>query len=258
MMDNIDTNKNKRTSIFSSKESKNQNGAVTFLDVLGWKGIWRDRNQEDRRNPIESLDNLIEKIIIQGKKLGEQYNYALVDRFNRGASNGIDVLSISDTIVLFTPGPPDVAINIHSKLSAFALQEGLKYGLLLRGAISYGEYDKKKNIMIGSAVDEAASWHESTDWIGVIFTPSATFAMQGKCPQQCIEYPCIPFKKSIKGLNWCVDWQYGDDMEKEVQTLYQAFLKRSPHMLEVAPKYLHTIEFFIWKKNIYKALSINK
>lgn len=246
MMDRNDANQKTRESIILSKEPKKQTGAVTFLDVLGWKGIWRDR--EDRRNPIESLDNLISKIIKEGQKLAKPVEFALVDKNNRGASKGVEVLSISDTIVLLTPGPPSVTIDIHSMLSAFALEEGLKDGLMLRGAISYGEFDRKKNIMLGSAVDEAASWHESTDWIGVIFTPSAKFAMQGKCPQKCIEYPKIPFKKSITGLDWCVDWHYGNDMEQEIQKLYQVFLKRAPHMLDVAPKYLNTIEFFKWRK----------
>ena len=182
MMDKNDANQNTRRSVFSEKEPKKQNGAVTFLDVLGWKGIWRDR--KDRRNPIESLDNLIGKIIKEGQKLAESVEFALVDKNNRGASNGVEVLSISDTIVLLTPGPPSVTIDIHSMLSAFSLEEGLKDGLMLRGAISYGEFDRKKNIMLGPAVDKAVSWHESTDWIGVIFTPSAKFAVQGKCSQR--------------------------------------------------------------------------
>lgn len=259
MMDKNDANQKTRESVILSKEPKKQTGAVTFLDVLGWKGIWRDRDWEDRRNPIESLDNLISKIIKEGQNLAKPVEFALVDKNNRGASNGVEVLSISDTIVLLTPGPPSVTIDIHSMLSAFALEEGLKDGLMLRGAISYGEFDRKKNIMLGSAVDEAASWHESTDWIGVIFTPSAKFAMQGECPRKCIEYPNIPFKKSITGLDWCVDWHYGDDMEQEIQKLYQVFLKRSPHMLDVAPKYLNTIEFFKWRQNqIDKQLSINR
>lgn len=250
MMGNNDANQNTRQSVLSSKEPKKQTGAVTFLDVLGWKGIWRDGDKEDRRNPIEILDNLIDKIIKEGEKIAQPYKYALVDKFNRGASNGVEVLSISDTIVLLTAGPFDAAINIHSMLSAFALEEGLKDGLMLRGAVSYGVYYKKNNIMLGSAVDEAASWHESTDWIGVIFTPSAKFAMKGECPQNCIEYPKIPFKKSITGLDWCVDWRYGDIEEQEVQKLYQDFLKRAPHMLDVAPKYLNTIEFFKWRRKI--------
>ena len=34
------------------------------------------------------------------------------------------------------------------------------------------------NIFVGKAVDEAASWHEQADWIGVHLTPSAEYAFK--------------------------------------------------------------------------------
>lgn len=50
-------------------------------------------------------------------------------------------------------------------------------------------------------------------------------------------------------MDWYVDLRYSADTEQEVHKLYQEFLKRAPLMLDVAPKYLNTIEFFKWRKN---------
>lgn len=71
----------------------------------------------------------------------------------------------------------------------------LEQELPLRGAISYGQYSIKDNIMLGYVVDEAASWHESTDWIGVILTPSAQMITRDKELKSITTYDKIPFKK---------------------------------------------------------------
>lgn len=93
--------------------------------------------------------------------------------------------------------------------------------------------------MLGPAIDEAAAWHESTDWIGVVLTPSAQmYVRDSKNLNYITDYDHIPFKKSIKTLHKCVDWNFEN---KEI--LYDIFLDKGPHMPEVAPKYLNTLEF---------------
>ena len=109
----------------------------------------------------------------------------------------------------------------------------------LRGAISCGNYDNQDHIVIGPAVDEAASWHESTDWIGVILTPSAKFSLHNNIPNYITEYKSIPFKKAVKGLDLCVNWKYEDN----TNDVYSKFISKAPHMQEVAPKYLNTLLF---------------
>ena len=91
--------------------------------------------------------------------------------------------------------------------------------ILLRGAISYGEYHKSENIILGPAVDEADSWYENTEWAGICLTPSAKYHYESECmkgaslltPNPILPYK-IPFKKPIgdgndeKFSTYAVNW----------------------------------------------------
>ncbi len=218
-------------SLIDKVEVKSENGAVTFLDVLGWKGIW-----QENRLAIETLHSLIIKVRERSKEISNEY---MDDIELRGKSNITTVLSISDTIAIFTSAPPKIAIEIHARICSWLLEYSLSQGIPVRGAISYGEYSIKDNIMLGYAVDESASWHETTDWIGVILTPSAKYQIDSINILKIIAYNQIPYKKVIKNLNLCVDWNYQDKNE-----LYKIIQKKGPHIPEIAPKYLNTSAFF--------------
>lgn len=205
-------------------------GAVTFLDVLGWKGIW-ERNQ----SAINKLQDFVYKMQDKSQEISNKY---MDDPSLRGKSKPTEVLSISDTIAIFTSASPKIAIGIHAELCSWALAYSLEQELPLRGAISYGEYSIADNIMLGYAVDEAASWHETTDWIGVILTPSAKMYIRNEQLEFIAQYSNIPFKKSMKTLNLCVKWNFHDD-----KRLYDIFQRKGPHVPEIAPKYLNTLEF---------------
>ena len=225
-----------------NKKLTYRKGAVTFLDVLGWKGIWN--------NHPNALAELV-KFINDIRDAIDLYNYnynekaKLKKRYKSDVST--EVKSISDTIVLFTEDKDNNAeevICLHAEYCAYILEEALKRKFPLRGAISYGKYDNSLNIMIGPAVDEAAAWHESTDWIGVILTPSAQMALKAQDKGMIITYDNIPFKKNIKGLKQCVCWNYNND------ELYSLFMDMGPHMQDVAPKYLHTLEYINNRKPV--------
>lgn len=252
-MSRAKTKSNNSYKLFEPKypmEIKNEinlkKGAATFLDVLGWKGIWIENRQA-----INILHSLVQETIKKAKSITFEYmeNDKLRGNDNlRGRDNfgGIDtnVLSISDTIALFTSGPAEIAIEIHAKICSWLLEYAFKQKIPLRGAISYGEYSIKENIMLGYAVDEAASWHEKTDWIGVILTPSAKFAVGTNKLQSITTYDQIPFKSSIKNLNLCVDWSYQDKAD-----LFKIIQSKGPHTPEIAPKYLNTLSYFNYREN---------
>lgn len=237
-------------------------GAVTFLDVLGWKGIWRDEKNDDTgENAKDRLSRFIKEIEKQAKEIVLKYSFNKLEdktlevdqqyslnKLERGKNFEVELLRISDTIVFFTSGSAQDAISIHCELCAWTLNNALKKGFPLRGAIGYGVYDHDESIMIGPAVDEAASWHESTDWIGVVLSPSVYFELERKLPKCAVEYSKIPYKKGVKGTNWCVDWNYGN-AENNYKEICAAFSNRGPHMQEVAPKYLNTLDFLTREMN---------
>ena len=213
-----------------SEKATNELGAVTFLDVLGWKGIW----QQDI-TAIDTLHGLIRETIEYAALISGEYSKA--NEF-RGKKEITKVISISDTIAMFTTGSVKNTIEIHARVCSWLLGYALKQRIPLRGAISYGEYMTIDNIMLGYAVDEAASWYESTDWIGVILSPSAAMRVKNEDLRSIREYEQIPFKNNIEYMSKCVDWYFGD-----IEELYEIVYIKGPQTPEVAPKYLNTLHF---------------
>jgi hypothetical protein len=203
-------------------------GAVTFLDVLGWKGIYERRQSSEAINLLSGLFTLI---LHESKNITE--SIATSDELKGEETT---VLSISDTIAIFTAGNPYHTLKTHGLICQKAIPESVRRGIPVRGATSYGRFSTKDNIMIGPAVDESASWHESTDWIGVIMTPTAKFELQGEYPDIWTEYKDIPLKKKINGIDRCVDWFLDGNPSK-------LFAEMGPHVPEIAPKYLNTLSF---------------
>lgn len=212
-----------------------EEGAVTFIDVLGWKGKWKEGYES-----INLLSGLIEN--------AREYTYTchenILSRYSKNDSikkqlRGVEtnILSISDTIAIFTKGPAAPTIALHGMICEFLLPESIKLNIPLRGSTSYGKYSISGNIMIGPAIDEAASWHELTNWIGVTLTPSAKYSLNGNYPEEWTKYPKIPYKKRVDTLDYCVDWDF------EISELVTLFQQMGPHVPEIAEKYLNTLEF---------------
>lgn len=75
--------------------------------------------------------------------------------------------------------------NFHYVPFALQLRPFRPYQLLLsfclvnelpvRGAIGYGRFCLMDNMLMGPAVDEVASWYEAVEWLGAVFTPTASF-----------------------------------------------------------------------------------
>lgn len=226
--------------IKSNAKTEFKKGIVTFLDVLGWKGLW-----QSNREAVKHLKELVHETRKQAIEIVKAYNKKEQAKDVRYKAIEIKVLSISDTIVFLSETESIKTLEFHAELCAWILEYALHRGLPLRGAISYGNFIESDNIMLGPAIDEAAAWHESTDWIGVILTPSAQMYVRTE-KVRCIiaDYTDIPFKKSNKTLQSCVDWDFDNEDE-----LYDIFLEKGPHMPEVAPKYLNTLKFLEWKNN---------
>jgi len=126
----------------------------------------------------------------------------------------------------------------------------------LRGAITIGEYACLNNIIVGPGVDECASWYEQTDWLGVIFAPSAQFIIDERCNElkrtnintdgaspelwtdsKIVQYNNIPVKNGIRGIKYCVDW--GNDA-KILNKILENTISLSR---DIAIKYINTNEY---------------
>ncbi len=218
-------------------------GIVTFLDVLGWKGVY-DRHSDaiDRlRRLVESVkSNAIQKR--RGRIIGQ-----------------VDVQSISDTIAIFTfcsEKEISTAIEIHGELCQHLIPASIRVGLPMRGATAYGSFEISDNIFVGKAVDEAASWHEQGNWIGVNLTPSAEFVFsKEKSISAWVKY-AVPTKTSMKWSPHCVNWfDEWTDFERDKKSVREEFLRMGPIVPEVAPKFINTLAFIDDMKNEMTSLS---
>jgi hypothetical protein len=209
-----------------STERPMVSGAVTFLDVLGWKGIWLRNDHKEVVRLLESLVRMAERI---------------ADEELRGKTSALPVrvLSISDTIVLLTEGDVAAVVPIHGLICKALISESVRSGIPVRGATSHGQfYASEGTILVGPAVDEAASWHEALDWIGVVLTPSAEYKHSPVPPWH--RYAKAPIKGLGSRALWCVDWS---DAWADEGAIKQLFSQAGPLDVAIAPKYMNTMDF---------------
>lgn len=240
-------------------------GAVTLLDFLGWKGVWmNDYKQQSQSvqhnyNSLQKLADLIRTINVECDAQCKEY----------GAS--LEFISISDTLALFSPcGSRDDdeenydILKLHAELCSRVMDISADSGFALRGAITIGEYAHLDNVIVGPGVDECASWYEQTDWLGVIFAPSAQFIIDtqrnknkderdsrcveadGRNPERnqipwkdkkIIAYGHIPVKNGFRGIDYCVDWG------NEVTILNKVLENTISLSREIAIKYINTNKY---------------
>lgn len=83
------------------------------------------------------------------------------------------IITFGDNIVLVWDRPKvtgEVLLGFSQPILHLIVR-GMEEGLLLRGAVSFGEFILDGSTIVGPALSDAVSWAERADWIGVIATP---------------------------------------------------------------------------------------
>ncbi len=206
-------------------------GVVTFLDVLGWKGVY-DRQPD----AIANLTRLIAGVMTRAK---EQQRGRILRE--------VVVKSISDTIAIFTFCADDetsLAIEIHGELCSWLIPASIDAELPMRGATAFGEFEVHENIFVGKAVDEAAAWHEQGDWIGIHLTPSAEFVFKAIATRGVWTEYSPPTKNRLGWKPHCVNWTRDwSDRPKEIGHIKNKFRQLGPIVPEIAGKFINTLLF---------------
>ncbi|MDP8239849.1 MAG: hypothetical protein P9X24_12230 [Candidatus Hatepunaea meridiana] len=214
-------------------------GAVTFLDVLGWKGILHRE-----KDPIQMLGQLNEDLQTKADKLDK----GLRRITDEHTALNTQVIGISDSIAIFTESgisEKQTALELHGELCAYIIPLSIQRGIPMRGAVVFGDYiiDEGRNIFVGNAVDEAANWYEWADWIGVFMSPSAAFGFDVTESKVWINYR-PPFKDNLKWETPCVDWFANSEFKSsEDGKLREAFGAMRPIFPENIEKLNNTLEF---------------
>ena len=205
--------------LLDNKPKKFEKGYLIFADVLGWKGIWKKyTSNKEKMNIITNL--LCIRDIL--KKEIEDKNCS--------------INLISDTFIISSND-----FKISNKISKKLIELCLKKDFVIRGAISYGEYYNKDTVYLGPAVDEAASWHDEGEEIGIFYTPSAKQEITNKKEFKKYDLPKDFIRlKSGEIKTFFINW-YDDKSKKK---FYEIFNEIDKTKIEVYLKYLNTEEKF--------------
>lgn len=159
-----------------------QKGAVAFLDVLGFKGIWR--------RPGVPAAAVLNKL--QGLK--ERIGEAIVRPNEPPDATGFRswVLFLSDTLVIATtanysrPRAEDEMLPLWyaclGAATAVAAAAENDPTLVYRGSVSFGEFEIRDQFLIGPAIDEAAEAEKLADGALIWLCPSATRIVEAVTP----------------------------------------------------------------------------
>lgn len=138
-----------------------EQGIVCIIDALGTKGIW------NITEPESYLKNL-------------EFVYSVLNEAKEKTNPNLefDYLAFSDTIILLLKfrglkthdnQPPFTLIPRFARIMDGVFTICFSKGLFMRGAISCGDYIKKGTIIIGPAIDDAASLYEKTEMMGIVW-----------------------------------------------------------------------------------------
>lgn len=241
------------------EHAKFNRGAIAFLDILGTKGIHSEKHLRDelraRRKLILDLgagtmsrawQPLINMLFRWGGKSDSESRERRVVR---------EVLAFSDSIVLTMerPASPEGLIGLLCDELSRIVLKALKDGILLRGAVSYGEFflDSDSTVLLGPAAVDAHEWSEMAEWVGVLLTPTAYYAWSASSERSSFESTVrefdVPLKDQKSVRTGAVDWAKDARGSKEELARLRTEVMRAFSLRPISqrdqPKYSNTLLF---------------
>jgi hypothetical protein len=203
-----------------------ENGVVIFLDVLGMKGIWR------RFKPINVIKMWNSIIGFFRDSLDQNCSYINAFPFFR---------ALSDSIIIAIPSrlSSDIICRMFDMLMQ-PFTQSIKTRMLLRGTVSYGTYYYSDRLIIGPALDDAASHHGELDWIGIVLSPTTPINMNNVPNNSVTYYSDIPHKEGNYG-GLVLNWPIFDSKSECYSVLQQEKINAEPSAKE---KYDNTFGFY--------------
>lgn len=221
-----------------------RDGAIALLDVLGWKGVWQRSESaiDDLLSISADARDRVQRILNDSNADNE-----LKERFS---SLTPEVLTFSDTLAFAVHGDHGPSIELCALLAIGAIHRSLELKLPVRGAITYGKFLARQNILVGPAVDEVASWYEHSEWIGVHLTPSASLpiVLDSFYVADILTHYDVPTKTgTLKGglaCNWPQFIPEGGDTMGTREALIQSLMSLGPVTSDLGRKVLSTVDFY--------------
>lgn len=234
----------------TEKKITPKEGIIILLDALGIKGIWkRDKSKKVLRkwnDFVRYFEDYITDIL---------KNKNLTPKFDTFGDTIRIIVEVKDTKEIETD-LINVAFSLHGPII-----RSMIICMPLRGCITTGEYSQGTTLIIGRAIDEAASYYNLPQWVGISASSSANRIIeQMKDYQPGVKdnfFRCdIPLKESIEQNAWALKWpDFSDDMISEdserlsghkysdTLDLINEKLK-NPDSLDAALKWRNTAKFY--------------
>ena len=206
-------------------------GLLTFADILGWKKIWQ---KNDKESNIEKLIDIKENLLKEIK------------------DNPVKISLISDTFFISVMEKTQKnfeIFEINNLICKKLIELCLKNSLLIRGATAYGEFYVKDTVYMGQTVDEAASWNEKGEEVGIFYTSSARLKLWEKYhPLDFNILKNINLKRDEVFIkNGKMDTYYINWHNKENKSIFYKIMKSEIVYPEISQKYFNTEKRFIIK-----------
>jgi hypothetical protein len=211
-------------------------GFLIFIDMLGAKGIWQ-------RKDINDVFNRWKEILSQ---FINSLNNSKLSRFNPYCA------IFSDTLIITCPCSID-HINSIFELLLQPFIYSMETRFFLRGAISYGTYYLSKILIIGPAVDEAATCHDQLEWIGISTTPILSKYLFNKGYNKETDsyiHNCLVPTKNNPQKGFALKW-FKCENQTLIQILRDEYNKQSK--LSIKKKYENTLKFYKFYNCNYRA-----
>jgi hypothetical protein len=235
--------------------------AISFLDILGFKGIWQSRKSEE----VLQLLNGVKK------KVDEIYQQPPPES-GWPETDPPEITVLSDTIVIVMKSDEPHCLFLLANIIYGLYAYFMNANLFLRGAVSWGKYLQSGSTFIGPAIDDVASWYESTDWIGTVLTPKTSYLMDtfttiemgiaGYQVKPYIKYQ-VPDKDGnthhLYSVNWPAylqaSYKHLPKKEDEIEAqklMFKIFSKQPAFNGSVLKKYENTMQFLEYSIKDFK------
>lgn len=221
-------------------------GVIAFLDILGFKGIWQHRSEQEIVDMLLEIPELVKETY---KAPSPDKGWPKVDEPS--------ITLLSDTIIITFESAEATTLWVMCAIINAILRHLLEQRIFARGAIGWGDYTQDGTLFIGPAIDDVAMWYEAANWIGVITTPKTNymidrfprspFVINGHKVDPFIKYD-VPMKSGkpiwLNVFNWPGFIQNSYTEKNGIkQAMIKAFSLQGFIDASVHEKYEHTLKF---------------
>jgi flagellar biosynthesis/type III secretory pathway chaperone len=177
-------------------------GFLIVMDLLGIKGIWKTPDFEKYFTKWSNINDFIDDSLNNIPADYSKYSFSdtiIITAKVEGYKNNNDLVEYI----------PKIGVVLSD-----IVQEAIKNELFFRGAISFGQYYKSPESVIGPAIDDAAICYEEPQLIGIIASKDFVGILNNLEKEYeftpFIRYN-VPLKEKLLNNWWLLRWNYNSN-----------------------------------------------